>query len=249
MTERKRRAALIAGGTRGLGRTIAEHLLARGWDVAVCARRRPAAAIRAGKAEAWAVTADIGHAASVAALLRGVDRAFGRLDLLVNHAGGARRVDSAAFTPSSLASGDPCFPQATVNLCRAAFPELRRSGGSVINILRTLAGKRSSAGSGTGAGGAEPADDIASLATAWRGAVRVNTIIVSPVAGEVTGNDDPVGADRPVTGPVQEDDVGMVVEWLVSAEASHVTDARIALRHEGEAMALADPGHYRWTWV
>jgi NAD(P)-dependent dehydrogenase (short-subunit alcohol dehydrogenase family) len=237
MTEWKRRAALIAGGTRGLGRSIAEYLLGRGWDVAVCARQRPAAEIRAGNAQAWAVTADIGHAASVAALLRGVDRAFGRLDLLVNHAGNARPMDSAAFTPSSVASGDRCFPHATVNLCRAAFPELRRSGGSVVNILRPPVVNRS------------PVDDVAGLATEWRGAVRVNTIIVSPVDGEVAGNDDPVGAALPVAGPVQEDHVGAVVEWLASAEASHVTAARIALRHEGEAMAPANPDQYRWTWA
>jgi NAD(P)-dependent dehydrogenase (short-subunit alcohol dehydrogenase family) len=84
--------AVVTGAGSGLGRCIAQALLAAGWRVAVAGRREDrlretlaAAAPPAG--HGLAVATDVSVPESVAALFGAVDRRWGRVDLLVNNAG------------------------------------------------------------------------------------------------------------------------------------------------------------------
>jgi 3-oxoacyl-[acyl-carrier protein] reductase len=83
------RTALVTGSTRGIGRAIAESLAEAGARVAVVgrdqARAAEAAAALGGGAQGFA--ADVGDPASIAALIEGVEKAFGQIDILVNNAG------------------------------------------------------------------------------------------------------------------------------------------------------------------
>ncbi|MEX2419227.1 MAG: 3-oxoacyl-[acyl-carrier-protein] reductase [Acidimicrobiia bacterium] len=87
------RVALVTGGSRGIGRAIAEKLGADGHRVAVNYRSRrdaadeAVAAIVAGGGEAVAVEGDVGDAAAVAAMFGAVEEAFGPVEILVNNAG------------------------------------------------------------------------------------------------------------------------------------------------------------------
>ena len=92
--------AIVTGGTRGLGRAIAERLLADGWEVAVCGRRPPEMPVMAAGREALALAADIRDPEAVMKLVADVVARFGRLDLLVNNAGGAPKVDLVTSSPS-----------------------------------------------------------------------------------------------------------------------------------------------------
>ncbi|MDI6870317.1 MAG: 3-oxoacyl-[acyl-carrier-protein] reductase [Bacillota bacterium] len=86
-------AALVTGGSRGLGRAIAVALAEAGADVAVNYAQRAEAAeqvcaeIEALGRRALAVQADVGNLAQVEAAVERVLQAFGRLDILVNNAG------------------------------------------------------------------------------------------------------------------------------------------------------------------
>ena len=98
------RAALVTGGSRGIGRGIALELARLGYDLAVnyasndvAAQETSAACTEAGKAagkaiRAEAVQADISLGADRARLIEHCKSAFGRLDLLVNNAGVAPEV-------------------------------------------------------------------------------------------------------------------------------------------------------------
>lgn len=85
--------ALVTGGSRGIGRAIAERLGADGQRVAVNYRSRrdaadeAVAAIVADGGEAVAVEGDVGDAAAVAAMFGAVEEAFGAIEILVNNAG------------------------------------------------------------------------------------------------------------------------------------------------------------------
>ncbi|HAZ62753.1 MAG TPA: 3-ketoacyl-ACP reductase [Armatimonadetes bacterium] len=103
------RVALVTGGSRGIGRGIATALGAAGWAVGVNYHSRAdaaeevAAAIRAAGGQAVCLQGDIGDLDCHAALLAGVQEAFGPLDLLVNNAGIGTQVrgDLLEATPES----------------------------------------------------------------------------------------------------------------------------------------------------
>jgi 3-oxoacyl-[acyl-carrier protein] reductase len=86
------KAALVTGGSRGIGRAISLALAAHGAKVAInyatnaTAAEETAAAI-GGEGTAITLRGDVGSAADAAALVEGTIAAFGRLDILVNNAG------------------------------------------------------------------------------------------------------------------------------------------------------------------
>jgi 3-oxoacyl-[acyl-carrier protein] reductase len=87
------RVALVTGGSRGIGRAIAERLAADGCRVAVNFHTRGDAAdavvagIRSRGGEAVALGGDVGDGEAVAALFAAVEHAFGPVEILVNNAG------------------------------------------------------------------------------------------------------------------------------------------------------------------
>lgn len=93
-----RRAALVTGGTRGIGFGIAAHLAEAGLDLALCGLRAEAEVasvieqLRASGGEVVYFRADVGETADRAALLEAIRERYGRLDVLVNNAGVAPAV-------------------------------------------------------------------------------------------------------------------------------------------------------------
>ena len=83
---------LVTGGVRGVGRGIADVFLAHGAHVVVCARREAPTA-------AEFVACDVRDETQVAALVEGIVERHGRLDVVVNNAGGAPFVSAAEASP------------------------------------------------------------------------------------------------------------------------------------------------------
>lgn len=134
------RVAAITGGTRGIGRAIAEHLLAAGASVALNGRSadKGAAALReldAGE-RAMFVAGDVTAQADVEGFIEAVVERYGQVDILVNNAGG-----SSGFAPVAELS-DEAWQQAAAWILhsafwatRAALPHMQAAGfGRVINI-------------------------------------------------------------------------------------------------------------------
>jgi NAD(P)-dependent dehydrogenase (short-subunit alcohol dehydrogenase family) len=139
--------ALVTGGGRGIGRAIALGLAAAGADVAVAARsadelERVAAAVRTLGRRALVVPTDMMQHTAVDAMVERVARECGRLDVLVNNAGGPMVCSS---DPGALrvATHDDASWDATLTLnltsaywaTKAALPHmLARGYGRVINV-------------------------------------------------------------------------------------------------------------------
>ncbi len=93
------RTALITGGARGIGRSIALMLAEEGWSVAICYRKsqkeaeETVEAIRERGVQGMAVRCDVSDPASAEDLVRQVEKAWGRIDALINGAGPYHRVN------------------------------------------------------------------------------------------------------------------------------------------------------------
>src|SRR4051794_11426683 len=95
------RVVLVTGGGRGVGRGITERFLEAGATVVICGRSEPAAVAdpAAGSARAVFVAADVREADQVDALVTGMVERYGRLDVVVNNAGGAPPAEAATASP------------------------------------------------------------------------------------------------------------------------------------------------------
>jgi NAD(P)-dependent dehydrogenase (short-subunit alcohol dehydrogenase family) len=127
-------AALITGGSSGIGQAIAADLAAGGAGVSIVSRDPT----RAGLADAHSIALDLADPRAAAiAVASHLDR-YGRLDVLVNAAGVARseRVDDISIEAFDLQVA--LNLGATVAVCTSALPALRASGGLIVNVASIL---------------------------------------------------------------------------------------------------------------
>jgi NAD(P)-dependent dehydrogenase (short-subunit alcohol dehydrogenase family) len=135
------RVALVTGGTRGIGRAIAEGFAAAGAKVVV-ASRKPEACAETQRAlvalggEALGVPTHLGHLPGLSELVqRSVDR-FGQLDILVNNAANALAQPIGGFTAEAWQKSFDVNLRGPVFLVQEALPHLKASPrASVINVI------------------------------------------------------------------------------------------------------------------
>jgi NADP-dependent 3-hydroxy acid dehydrogenase YdfG len=131
------RVVAITGASRGIGRTVAEHLADRGAHVVMLARgeaRLTVAANDIGE-RATAIVADIGDPDAVRAAFASIEERFGRLDALVNNAALAwpHRIEEA--TDAELLEEVSTNVLGPLYTIRAAIPLLRQSeSGHIVNV-------------------------------------------------------------------------------------------------------------------
>ena len=96
------KVVLVTGGAKGVGKGISECYLSAGAKVVVCGRSAPENAAdlpQVGDSRAEFVPCDVRDLASCQALIDGIVAKYGRLDVLVNNAGGAPYTDAATASP------------------------------------------------------------------------------------------------------------------------------------------------------
>jgi NAD(P)-dependent dehydrogenase (short-subunit alcohol dehydrogenase family) len=135
------RVAIVTGGTRGIGRSIAEGFVAAGAQVAVASRKADACEetareLSAGGGEVIGVPTHLGELDAVRALLDTTVERFGRLDIVVNNAATALREDIGAFTAAAYAKSMDVNLRGPVFLVEASIPHLEQSpGASIVNVI------------------------------------------------------------------------------------------------------------------
>ena len=129
------RNAVIAGGSRGIGRSIALAFAAAGANVSICARGE--AALRETEAElrrlghkVHAATCDLGDGPAVKDYVQAAAQALGGIDILVNNASGFGASDDETGWAASI----NVDLMASVRASYAALPELEKSRGTIIHI-------------------------------------------------------------------------------------------------------------------
>ncbi|WP_298717685.1 SDR family NAD(P)-dependent oxidoreductase [uncultured Oceanisphaera sp.] len=129
------KTAIVTGGTRGIGRAIAERFVAEGAQVVVAARHEPEAVLGGGEKGPWLKRTDVANAGEVQALLDYTVARFGSLDILVNNAS-VQLEKTIAQTSEAEWDWLMDINLKSVFLCsRAALDPMRRQGhGIIINI-------------------------------------------------------------------------------------------------------------------
>ncbi len=238
------RVVLVTGGTKGVGRGITERFLEAGADVVITARNEPEAPIEAGGRQATFVAADVRDLDQIDALVGATVTAHGRLDVLVNNAGGSPNAEAATASPRFSEAIIRLNLLAPLNLAQAAnaIMQAQDEGGSIINI-GSLSGMRPSPGTAAyGAAKAGLLNLTQSLAIEWAPKVRVNAVsggyILTEQSGLHYGDDEGLArvADTVPMGRLADpSDVGDACVFLASPLARHVAGANLAVHGGGEA--------------
>ncbi|MEV0688088.1 SDR family oxidoreductase [Nocardia sp. NPDC050378] len=236
---------LVTGGVRGVGAGITRAFLAAGATVLTCARR-PADTPIEGTEH---YSCDVRDDSAVAAMFDEILAAHGRLDHVVNNAGGAPFALADAASPrfhTKIIELNLLAPLVIAQQANAVMQK-QDSGGSIV-MVSSVSGHRPSPG--TAAYGAAKAglDNLTtSLAVEWAPKVRLNSVVVGPVETELShlhyGDADgvaAVGATIPLGRLAAPADVGNAALFLASPLAAYVSGASLLVHGAGERPAFLD---------
>lgn len=236
------RVAVITGSSRGIGRSIAEHMAAAGAKVVISSRKLPAceeaaAAIRATGGEAIAVAANIGEKAQLQELVARTRAQWGRIDVLVCNAASNPYYGPMASLP------DEAFQKILQNnivsnlwLANLVLPEMAQRREGAVIIVSSIGGIKGSAT--LGAYGVSKAADMQlarNLAVEWGPHnVRVNCIapgLVRTDFARALWDNPELLAHTESTTPLRRigepDDIGGIAVFLASRAGAFVTGQTI----------------------
>ncbi|MET7733141.1 SDR family oxidoreductase [Streptomyces sp. NPDC005402] len=240
------RAALVTGGTRGIGREVARQLADAGALVCVTARDREDVRRAAADLGGIGLAGSVADPAHPRALVDLALREFGRLDVVVNNAatnqpyGPLMEVDPDAWREAFTVN-----VEAPLRLVQAAWRGwMREHGGSVVNVCTEGAGH---VGPNVGAYGTSKAALVhltQQLAGELAPRVRVNSVSPGLVRTEMARF---VWEKGPVELPLgrigEPEDVARAVVWLASDATEWITGADL-LVDGGTRVRAAHPGGY-----
>ena len=234
------RLVLITGGARGLGRGLVEAFVGAGDTVVACGRNEPAP----GSFPASFFPCDVRDAEQVRSLVSAVVAEHGRIDVLVNNAGGTPYAPAATMSPRlfekivALNLLGPFYVAQRTN----EVMQSQDDGGVIVNIGSTVAARPSKDVSAYVAAKAGLVGLTRSLALEWAPKVRVNLVspgLLRTELVEETYGKDPAAVERtvPMGRFATAEDVAAACLLLCSPASSYVTGAELVVDGGGEEPA------------
>ena len=238
---------LVTGGTKGIGRGIAEGFLAAGAIVIVCARSAPDTLPASSDAQAEFIACDVREADALRELVAAIVVRHGRIDVLINNAGGSPPVDAATVSPRFHEGVLRLNLLAPLNAAQAvnAVMQQQESGGVIVFIGSVSALRPSPGTAAYGAAKAAVLSLVSSLAVEWAPKVRV--VAVSPGLvqteqaalhyGDAAGIE-AVGKTIPAGRMAQPADIADACRFVASPQAGYMSGTNLLLHGGGELPAF-----------
>lgn len=243
------KVVLVTGGAKGVGRGITRRFLECGANVVICGRQAPERLPSGGGRQAVFMQCDVRDIEQLEQLLGNVLKFFGRLDVLINNAGGAPFAEAATASPRFSESIVRLNLLAPLNLCQLANRVMQEQaeGGAIINICSISATRPSPGTAAYGAAKAGLLNLTRSLAVEWAPKVRVNAVTAGLILTEQAElhygdaqQQAQVAATVPLGRLAEPDDIGDTCLYLASPLARYVSGADLMVHGGGERPAFLD---------
>ncbi|MDB5984642.1 MAG: oxidoreductase, short chain dehydrogenase/reductase family [Pseudomonas sp.] len=243
------KVVVVTGGGKGVGRGISHCFLEAGAEVVICGREAPTSLPACAGREAVFVPCDLREFEQSQRLIEMVVARYGRLDVLINNAGGAPFAHAASASPRFSESIIRLNLLAPLNLCQLANRVMQEQagGGTIINICSVSATRPSPGTAAYGAAKAGLLNLTRSLAVEWAPKVRVNAVTAGLIRTEHSAlhYGDEAGIARvAATIPLQRladpRDIGDTCLFLASSMARYVSGADLSVHGGGERPAFLD---------
>ena len=231
------RVVLVTGGVRGVGAGISAVFAGQGATVVTCARR-PVDGL---PYEFHAC--DVRDDDAVKALVDGIVARHGRLDVVVNNAGGspfALAADASPKFSSKIVQLNLLGPLLVSQRANEVM-QAQAQGGSIVNISSVSAHRPSPGTAAYGAAKAGLDNLTTTLAVEWAPKVRVNSVVVGMVETEQSelfyGDAESVAAVAatvPLGRLAKPSDIGWAAAFLACDMASYISGAALAVHGGGE---------------
>ena len=236
---------LVTGGTKGLGRRLAERFAAAGARVVVCARSAPQGAL--GAAIGF-VACDVRDGDAAWAMVDSVVAEHGHLDVVINNAGGSPPADTATASPRFTERIVAFNLLGPIYVAQRANTHMQRQsrGGAIVNIGSVVAHRAATGVAAYGAAKAGLVNFTHTVGQEWAPKVRTNLVTVGMLrteqAHEVYGDEAAIArveATVPIGRLAEPDDIADACLFLASEQAAYITGADLRL----------DGGGDRPTWL
>jgi NAD(P)-dependent dehydrogenase (short-subunit alcohol dehydrogenase family) len=241
------RVAIVTGGGRGVGRGISEALLEAGAEVVICGRKEPEDLPAGGGRRAVFTHADVRELEQIEAVASFTEQRFGRIDVLVNNAGGAPAADAATVSPrfhESILRLNLIAPLHFAQRANRTMQE-QETGGVILAISSVSATRPSPGTAAYGAAKAGLESLTRTLAVEWAPKVRVVSVAAGMVETEQSelhyGDAEgvaAVGATVPAGRIARPRDIGDACAFLASPLASYISGTTLLVHGGGERPAF-----------
>ena len=241
------KVVLVTGGTKGIGAGIARSFLEAGAQVIVCGRAAPEVLPGAGSAKAIFMACDVRDVESLKALFDGIRADFGRLDVVINNAGGSPSADASSASPRFHEGIIRLNLIAPLNVAQQANALMQQQveGGCIV-FIGSISALRASPG--TAAYGAAKAGVLSlasSLAVEWGPKVRVLAVspgLVQTEQAHLPYGDEAgiaaVGATIPAGRMATPEDIANACVYAGSPLAAYFAGTNLLLHGGGERPAF-----------